>query len=160
MAGTFAVQTAVVLLGVAIVRGASRTRGLGRLVGHFWPKARERLDAVRVHASKQHLGRPVLAFTLSRGLELIQYGVIFLAVTGHFALVPVVLSLGVATVAGTLGDAVPVQLGVIGASFAAASGILGISGADAVAFGALAHAFQLAWIAVGLVTPLVWRVRQ
>jgi hypothetical protein len=92
-------------------------------------------------------------------MELVQYGVVFVAVTRRFGVIPAVLTFGVATVAGSLGDSVPAQLGVIDGSLTAAAGALGISAEEALAMSMLVHAFQIAWIAVGVLTPIAWRVQ-
>jgi len=158
LAAALATQSALVLTGAALVRGAAETTALGRIVGHFSARLRGTVDAVRQRAHAQRLREPLGAFVVSRGVELIQYAVMLQAVTRHAALVPALLAFGVATLAGSIGDSVPVQLGVIGATFYAAAGPLGISGEAAVAVGLLAHVFQIVWVAIGLLTPLVWRV--
>jgi uncharacterized membrane protein YbhN (UPF0104 family) len=158
LAGAFVFQAAAVFLGAALLSGAVRTGALARLVGRFAPKARVAADEVRQRARHQHMRAPFLAFVLSRGMELVQYGLIFFAVTHRFEVVPMILTFGVATVAGSLGDSVPAQLGVIDGSFTAAAGALGISAEEALAFSMLVHALQIAWIAVGVLTPVAWRV--
>jgi hypothetical protein len=160
LAGTFALQAVVVLAGAALVRGMVSKRALARLadlVGRFAPSARAPIAAMGERARGQRLGVPLAAFAVSRGLELVQYALVFLAITGRLDAVRGVIAFGVATVSGSLGDSVPAQLGVMDGSFATAAGALHLTREDALAFSLLAHAFQIAAIAVGLLTPIFWR---
>lgn len=156
LAVTFALHALLVCVLAGIVWGLARTSHLGRLLGRFFPKVRNGLDAVRTNACRQRLREPLLGFTISRVLQLVEYAFALVAITGHAGFVRSCATFGVAMVAGTLGDSVPVQLGVSDASFAAAAHGLGISMEDALAIALLAHVIQLVWVVVGLLTPVVW----
>lgn len=159
IAGALGLQALVVGVGAALVSGAARTEALARFLGRIWPKANRALDRVRKRARAQHLGAPLVAFLVSRGLELVQYGVVLVAVTGRLNLVTAVLAFAVATLAGSIGDSVPLQLGVLGGGLAHEASVLAITPEHALAIALLAHGHQLVWSAVGLLVPLLWRVR-
>lgn len=159
LASTFALQTAVTFAGAVLVRGVARTTHVGRLLDRIAPRAGAMLDALRSHARRQRLAEPFVAFTISRALQLASYAAILHAIAGHAGVVSALMTFGVALVGGTLGDSVPAQVGVSDLTFAAASHALGIPPQDAVAIALVAHAVQMAWIAVGLVVPLIWHDR-
>ncbi|HXX69449.1 MAG TPA: lysylphosphatidylglycerol synthase transmembrane domain-containing protein [Polyangiaceae bacterium] len=157
LAWTFALQAAVTTAGSLFVRGVARTSHLGRLFARFAPRAGAMLDSLRSHAQRHRTAQPLMALSMSRALQLGAYWTILRAVTGHAGFASSLMTFGTALVGGTLGDSVPVQLGVSDLTFATAAHALGIPVEDAVAIALVAHAVQMAWIAIGLVAPLVWR---
>ncbi|HEY6461714.1 MAG TPA: lysylphosphatidylglycerol synthase transmembrane domain-containing protein [Polyangiaceae bacterium] len=159
LAGALAVQGCLVGIGALFVAGIARSRGLVKLVARRWPRIAARLDAVSGRARATHLARPIAAFAVSRALQVVEYGLLFYLVTRRVSLSAAVLSFGVATLAGTVGDSVPVQIGVLEGAFASVQHALGLSPSGALAIALLAHGPQIAWALVGLVLPLVWRAR-
>lgn len=156
--GVMALQAVAVVVVALVVSGVARTDFLARILGRVWPRARAALEKVRGRARAQRLRSPFVAFVASRGLELVQYAVLLVAVTGRLSAPAAVLAFGVATVAGSVGDSVPAQLGILDAGLVAAAPVLGFTPEDALAISLLAHGHQIVWSAVGLVVPLVWRV--
>lgn len=159
LASTFALQTATTTAGALLVHGAARTSHLGRLLRGFLPRAGAMIDALRSHAQRQRAGEPLIALTVSRALQLGAYWTILRAITGRAGFVSSLMTFGIALVGGTLGDSVPAQLGVSDLTFATASHALGVPVEDALAIALVAHAVQMAWIAIGLFVPLVWHDR-
>jgi hypothetical protein len=156
LAVTFAVNAVIACAVSAAVSGVARTGHLGRLLGRFFPKGRAALDAVRANAVRQGMRAPLVGFIVGRVLQLAEYALALVAITGHAGFTRSLSTFGVAMVGGSLGDSIPAQIGVSDASFAAAAQGLGISTEDALTIALLAHMVQLAWIVFGLLTPLVW----
>lgn len=156
LAATFALHAVIACALSAAVGGVARTGHLARLLGRFFPKGGAAVDAVRANALRQGMRAPIVGFTVSRVLQLAEYALALVAITGRAGFARSLSTFGVAMVGGSLGDSIPAQIGVSDASFAAAAQGLGISAEDALAIALLAHMVQLAWIVLGLLTPLVW----
>jgi uncharacterized membrane protein YbhN (UPF0104 family) len=141
---------------LAILWDARVGRGLDKLRRRFVPGA---LEAQPVDpAIRRKL--PLKAFaicSLSRSMQLVQYGVVLHAVGGAFSARGAVITHGIHLVGATLGDLVPNQLGVVDGMYRAFAGAMGFAAAPeralSIAFVVRAAQFSLATACV-LVAPL------
>ncbi|WP_244224432.1 lysylphosphatidylglycerol synthase domain-containing protein [Corallococcus sicarius] len=104
--------------------------------------------------------RPMLAFLVSRVLQVMQYAVLAHAVGIDATVVQALFTQGLYLVALAMGSLVPGQVGVTDGMFSLAAGAMGTSAAKAMSIALLAHAVQAVFVLVGALTPLVWRARK
>jgi len=102
---------------------------IGGSLGRFFSKlshAGPQLDENIQESRRRHL--PALAICFSgRTLQTLQYGVIFIAITGSVDFLDAFTAQGIQLVSRTLGDAVPNQVGVTETAFAAGAQALGLA---------------------------------
>jgi uncharacterized membrane protein YbhN (UPF0104 family) len=141
---------------LAILWDARIGRGLDRLRRRFVPGAVESppLDpAVR----RRLPWRAFLVCSVSRTVQLLQYGIVLHAVGGAFSAHGAVITHGIHLVGATLGDLVPNQLGVVDGMYRAFAGAMGFGDAPeralSIAFVVRAAQFIVAGACV-LIAPL------
>jgi hypothetical protein len=89
-------------------------------------------------------------------LQVVQNGVLLLAVHAQVGLQPALCSEALHLVGAAVGDLIPGQLGATELNYQLSAHILGVRPAEAVAIAILAHIAQLLWVVVGLLVAAFW----
>ncbi|KFA91124.1 lysylphosphatidylglycerol synthase domain-containing protein [Archangium violaceum] len=103
--------------------------------------------------------RALLAALLGRTLQVVQYGLLAMAVGIDTTAVEALIAQGLHLVSLAVGALVPGQLGVREGAFALSAGAFGTTPARAMSIALLAHGTQGLFVLIGSLTPLVWKVR-
>jgi hypothetical protein len=133
-------------------------------VGRWLEKLRRRLhraareprmfdDPARWHLD----ARAVAACIAGRAAQLVQYGVILVAIGGAATVHGALAAHGIHLVGATLGDALPNQLGIVDGAYRAFAGVLGLGHAPerALSIAFVAHAEQLTLAGVAVLAASV-----
>ena len=140
------------------MRLIARYRGLGRALGRRFPRFAPGLTTF-VDASRETslipIG-PVLAMMAGRALQASHYLVLLAAVGATATVITALAVHGLYLVIAALGVLIPGQLGASEGGFAAAHELLGMTEARALAVALLAHAVQLALVALGFIVLAAW----
>ncbi len=150
----------VLVMGAVVLFATSRSR-IGAWIGRRFSRAQQfgsELDA----AFAREPGIPMRAIgweLAGRAVEVAQKAVLIAAIGGVVGIIPALTVEGIHLLGAAIGDLVPAQLGVQEGNFTLASSLIGLPASGAVSIALLAHLSQLAWVLVGSLLPLVWRVR-
>jgi len=132
---------------------ASRFSKIGSLVGS---------SAYDEHLSSKWKAMGFRAFGwefLGRILQVIQNGVLVVAVGGALGIVPAFTSETLHLVGVAGGELMPAQLGATELAFKLSSGILHLSPSSAIAIALIAHLVQFTLVSIGLLVPVLWPVK-
>lgn len=163
-AWTFAIaaQGAGVLVMGLVLRAATRSERVGSFLSArgraIGAGAAEFRQASREPPMVPAL--PLACVTFGRACQVAQYYVLALAMGADITVPRALLAQGVSMVALALGVLVPGQVGASDGAFALSRGSLGMTAAQALAVPLLVHVLQAVGIAVGAVTPWLWRARR
>ncbi|HYO71903.1 MAG TPA: lysylphosphatidylglycerol synthase domain-containing protein [Archangium sp.] len=102
--------------------------------------------------------RPLVATLLGRALQVVQYGLLALAVGIDTTAVEALLAQGLHLLSLAAGALVPGQFGVREGAFALSAEAFGTTPALAMSIALLAHGTQALFVLLGSLTPLVWKV--
>jgi hypothetical protein len=144
------------LLGAAFVqvaaRAGDRVPGLGR-----WRSVAAMVRRYSDAAREQPLLPPgaTATITASRFVQVVEYGLLAVAVGAGLGLEEGLLGFGLHLVGASVGELVPGQLGVTEGAFRLGASALRVSEAVAVSIPLLERLPQLLWIAAGAFAPLV-----
>ncbi|OJT26255.1 hypothetical protein BO221_08825 [Archangium sp. Cb G35] len=103
--------------------------------------------------------RTLLAALLGRTLQVVQYGILAMAVGIDTTVVEALIAQGLHLVSLAVGALVPGQFGVREGAFALSAGAFGTTPARAMSIALLAHGTQGLFVLLGSLTPLVWKVQ-
>ena len=103
--------------------------------------------------------RPLVATFLGRTLQVVQYGLLAVAVGIDTGAVEALVAQGLHLVSMAVGALVPGQFGVRDGAFALSAKAFGTTTARAMSIALLAHGMQVLFVLLGSLTPLVWKVR-
>lgn len=103
--------------------------------------------------------RPLMATLLGRTLQVVQYGILAMAVGIDTSVVEALIAQGLHLVSLAVGALVPGQFGVRDGAFALSAGAFGTTPARAMSIALLAHGTRGLFVLIGSLTPLVWKVR-
>jgi hypothetical protein len=92
-------------------------------------------------------------------LQVVQNGVLVVAVGGPISVLAALCSEGIHLVGASVGDLIPGQIGATEGSYTLFAKVLGMVPADAVTIAMVAHLAQLTWVVIGLVATALWRAR-
>ena len=84
-------------------------------------------------------------------MQVLQSGVLVVAVGGMFGLLPALCSEALHLVGAAVGDLIPAQLGATEINYQLSAGALSLRPVDALSIALLAHLSQLVWVTIGLV---------
>ena len=101
--------------------------------------------------------RPILATLLGRVLQVVQYGILAVAVGIDTTAVKALVALGLSLVSEAVG--MPGQLGVSDGVFALSAKVFGTTTAKAMSIALLEHVIQVLFVLLGSLTPLVWKAQ-
>ncbi len=102
--------------------------------------------------------RPLVATFLARTLQVVQYGLLAVAVGIDTSAVEALVAQGLHLVSMAVGALVPGQFGVRDGAFALSAKAFGTTTARAMSIALLAHGMQVLFVLLGSLTPLVWKV--
>ncbi|HSP80283.1 MAG TPA: lysylphosphatidylglycerol synthase transmembrane domain-containing protein [Myxococcaceae bacterium] len=150
----------LVLLGTGM-RAGMRARRLGA-----WLRRHSRRfapHAERFQESARSTGllppRPIVALVVGRGVQVVQYATLAVAVGIDTTVVEALFAQGLNLVALAVGSLVPGQLGVSDGVFTLAAEAFGTTPAKAMSIALVAHVLQVLFVLVGVFTPMVWKQR-
>ncbi len=156
-----AVAAGLLIFALAIPLLARSRRLEGALSRVLRRRPRWQAVAQRFHGSAREHDvvplAPALLAVGARGLQALQYGILFGAVGAGFSLSSTLLGEGMQLLGSTFGDLVPAQLGATDGVFTFAAETIGVAPAVALAIAVSIHVVQLFWVAVGAFVPLLWR---
>lgn len=101
---------------------------------------------------------PMIAVAAERLMQVLGWALLAHAISVHVTLNLALLAQGLSLIAMAAGILVPGQVGATEGAFALASGTLGLTVADALSIALLSHVVQSLWVAVGVLTPVLWKV--
>ncbi len=153
------VHMVVLVLAGASMRAGMRARGLGAWLKRRFHRIAPHTETFQESARSSGLlpVRPILATLLGRLLQVVQYGVLAVAVGIDVTVVGALVAQGLNLVALAVGALVPGQFGVSDGAFALSARAFGTTAAKAMSIALIAHAMQVLFVLVGALTPLVWR---
>lgn len=153
---TFAVISASIGFLILSSGRAAALTWLHRLAPKLEHHARAFSEVMRGRGSA--LIFPWLIYIIARFCQVLQLGVIVHAMGGATGIVPAFIAQGVYLVGVGAGDLIPANLGTTEGAFALSGSMLGISAAQGVAVSLVVRAVQMSWVALSMVTPILWRL--
>jgi hypothetical protein len=153
VAGNMAVTAA---LGGAILFAGRRSK-LGALLGKLVPRVDDFGREFDSHfAEKTSFPfRPFCFEFGGRALQVVQNGVLIVAVGGAFGVLHALCGEGLHLAGAAMGDLIPAQLGATEANFELSARVLSLKSSDALSIALLAHLAQLFWVSAGLLLEVV-----
>ncbi|QRN96477.1 flippase-like domain-containing protein [Archangium violaceum] len=156
------VHMVVLVLVGASMRAGMRAHRLGAWLKRRFHRIAPHTEVFQESARSCALlpARPILATLLGRVLQVVQYGILAMAVGIDVTVVGALVAQGLNLVALAVGTLVPGQFGVSDGAFALSAKAFGTTAAKAMSIALIAHVIQVLFVLMGALTPLVWRERR
>lgn len=161
LTGAFLAHFALMNVSGLALRALARYERLASWIARRAPRIAGHLDAFRATSRETALVpvKPVAAMMVGRGLQAASFGVLAMGVGLSPGVLGALAVHGVYLVIAAIGVMVPGQLGASEGGFAYSAEMLGTTEARAMSIALLAHAIQLALVALGFVILALWPAR-